>query len=68
MKFVNRPGVTVAQRQRCLVMLDDPSSNPGVNHIGMYLSCRTNVFCVVLSNHVYVYRKLGKKNVDVSVY
>jgi hypothetical protein len=49
------------------VMLDDPGSNPGVNHGCMYLSRRTNVFCLVSSNYV-VYRQLGKKPVDVSVY
>jgi hypothetical protein len=48
-------------------MLDDPGSNPGVNHGCLYLSRRTNVFCLVLSNYV-VYRQLGKKPVDVSVY
>jgi hypothetical protein len=63
-------GVTVAQRHAAAmptVMLDDPGSNPGVNHGCMYLSRRTNVFCLVLSNYV-VYRQLGKKPVDVSVY
>jgi hypothetical protein len=49
------------------VMLDDPGSNPGVNHGCLYLSRQTNVFCLVLSNYV-VYRQLGKKPVDVSVY
>jgi hypothetical protein len=29
------------------VVLDDPGSNPGVNHGCMYLSRRTNVFCLV---------------------
>jgi hypothetical protein len=48
------------------VMLDDPGSNPGVNHGCLYPSRRTNVFCLVLSNYV-VYRQLGKKPVDVSV-
>jgi hypothetical protein len=48
------------------VMLDDPGSNPGVNHGCLCLSRRTNVFCLVLSNYV-VYRQLGKKPVDVSV-
>jgi hypothetical protein len=48
------------------VMLDDPGSNPGVNHGCVYLSRRTNVFCLVLSYYV-VYRQLGKKPVDVSV-
>jgi hypothetical protein len=47
-------------------MLDDPGSNPGVNHGCMYLSRRTNVFCLVLSNYV-VYRQLSKKPVDMSV-
>jgi hypothetical protein len=50
-----------------IVMLDDPGSNPGVNHGCLYLSRRTNVFCLVLSSYV-VYRQLGKKPVDVSVY
>jgi hypothetical protein len=45
------------------VMLDDPGSNPGVNHGSMYLSRR----CLVLSNYA-MYRQLGKKPVDVSVY
>jgi hypothetical protein len=49
------------------VMLDDQGSTPGVNHGCMYLSRRTNVFCLVLSKYV-VYRQLGKKPVDVSVY
>jgi hypothetical protein len=49
------------------VMLDDPGSNPGVNNGCMYLSRRTKVFCLVLSNYV-VYRQLGRKPVDVSVY
>jgi hypothetical protein len=49
------------------VMLDDPGSNPGVNHGYMCLSRRTNVFCLVLTNYE-VYRQLGKKPVDVSVY
>jgi hypothetical protein len=71
-------GVTVARRSVAqrdgstaaampTVMLDDPGSNPSVNHECMYLSRRTNVFCLVLSNYV-VYRQLGKKPVDVSVY
>jgi hypothetical protein len=49
------------------VMLDDPGSNPGVNHGCMYSSRRTIVFGLVLSNYV-VYRQLGKKPVDLSVY
>jgi hypothetical protein len=49
------------------VMLDDPGSNPGVNHGCMYLSRRTNVFCLVLSNSV-VHRQFGKTPVDVCVY
>jgi hypothetical protein len=48
-------------------MLDNPGSNPGVNYGWMYMSRRTNVFCLVLSNFV-VYRQFGKKPVDVSVY
>jgi hypothetical protein len=48
------------------MMLDDPGSNPGVNHGCMY-SRRTNVFCLVISNYV-VYHQLGKNLVDVSVY
>jgi hypothetical protein len=46
------------------VMLDDPGSNPGVNHGCMYLSRRKT--SLVLSNYV-VNRQLGKKPVDVSV-
>jgi hypothetical protein len=46
------------------VMLDDPGSNPGVNHGCMCLAERT---CLVLSNHV-VYLQLGKKPVEMSVY
>jgi hypothetical protein len=49
------------------VMLGDPGSNPGVNHGCMYLSRRTNVFCLVLSHYV-VYRQLGKKPVNVMVF
>jgi hypothetical protein len=41
------------------VMLDDPGLNPGVNHGCMYF--------LVLSNYE-VYRQLGIKPVDVSVY
>jgi hypothetical protein len=48
------------------VMLDDPGSNPGVNHGCMYLSRRTNVFCLVLSKSCSV-SSVGQKTILFSI-